>query len=390
MGFNDTQQLSQLPNYLTPAIDMNGILGFAGGMALRDSLFRGSSDGVMDLLESMDARGAASALREAGFAISPSAIQRGRDAVVESVKPDLDAALNLRLDGFGLSSARAPAVIASVPTKKSFAAKAPGRDEALEFAPDHFPGDVDAARVIQGVLRSDDGPTDVSLLGDAQASVRGALLLVAGQALQKGIQGFGFEGIPGKYQVSLSMRELLDLHTVAAQAVAVESARRGVATWESGEKVSNLSEWVPDSVQRLLHGSVSLAAAQAIVQAIEGGGVARHAGEIGNHGFTGLLAKQGLDVNAATVDQQAEKFGWSMKIPDRTRGQYFGQVVAVDHRACLIKVNRENVVALPFAELADGQRKPQMGDSVRMSFKGGTLAVSMAERVQRDGASAGR
>lgn len=389
MGFNDTQQFSQLPNYLTPVIGMNGILGLAGGIALRDSLFRGSPDGVMDLLESMDARGAASALRDAGFAIPASEIQRGRGAVLESVKLDLDAALNLRVDGFGLNSARTPAQMAS-PTKRSFAAKAPGHDVELEFAPDHFLGDIEAARVIQGVLRSDDGPTEVSLLGDAQPSARSALLLVAGQALKKEIQGFGFEGIPGKYQVSLSMGELLDLHTVAAQTVAVESARRGVASWESGEKASNLSEWVPDSVQRLLHGSVSLAATEAIVQAIEGGGIARHAGEIGSHGFTGLLAKQGFDVNAATVDQQAEKFGWSMKIPDRTRGQYFGQVVAVDHRACLIKVNRENVVALPFVELAEGQSRPQMGDSVRMSFKGGELTVSMAERVQRDGAGAAR
>lgn len=391
---------NEMPDYSMPAMTPDGVWGTAGGVALRDALKRGSADGMMELIRSMDARGFASALREAGFAVEKSTIERGRSAVFTSVKSDLSSALSLGVDGFGLANSRSLASSVTMmaadgavePVAPAFAAKEKTdvaaqdmSNVALQFDPREFAGDVAAARAVQGVLRSD--TVAVELLGNAAPAERGALLMVAGQALKQGIQGFGFDGLPGKYQVAFGMSELVDLHREAAQAVAVESVTASLTGWAAGKKVKGLDEWVPDSVQRLLYGSVSLEAAQAVVQAVETGSIARHAGQIGLHDFTGLLAGQGLDVNAKTVNEQAREFGWSIQEPDRMRGQYFGPVVAVDHRASLVKFTRMDVLELPFTELATGQNRPKMGDSVRMDFKNGALTVNVAARPGREGAA---
>lgn len=355
MAFDGVQlPLSGIPDYRVPCFGLGGNWSSAGGLAVRESLSRGSVVGVMDVLESMDAPGMASVLREAGFFVSQGAVERGCDAVLESVQHDLIAAAEMRVDGYGLEGGQS----------LSFAAK------ELEMET--------AEAAIQAVLRSD--AVVVDLLGDARAGERGALLFVAGQALQNGLQGFGFEGIPGKYEVPLSMAEVSGLYGDAAQAVAVESARAGVAAWAAGEKVRDVSEWVPDSIQRLLNGSVSVAAADAVVNAIEGGAVGAHAREFGLHGFARLLAEQGFDVNAPTVQEQAGNLGLAMIEPDRQRGQYVGPMVGQDHRAGLIKFAREKGVELPFDALAVGQVRPKMGETVRMKFTKGDLAVSVAER----------
>ena len=387
MGATESQFLTA-PDYSVPAMGADGVWGSAGGGALRESLRQGSVSGVMSLLKSMDAKGLAGALQETGFDVDAAALQKGRGALFESVKGRLGAALELRVDGFGLARAQEAALSradAPFAAKEERIVKRAGAssDVKLSFEPHEFDGSIETAQVIQGVMRS--SRVAVDLLGNASPGQRGSLILVASQCLKQGIQGFGFEGVPGKYQVPLVMAELVDLHRQSAQEVAIASARTGLGVWAEGGRPIDLDDWVPDSVQRLLHGSISMDAANSVIDAIKGGSIAAHAGEIGEHQFTALLASQGLNVNARTVEEHAEESGWVIQEPDRDRGKYFGPVVAVDHRASLIKFTRETVMMLPFAELPEGQKRPQLGDSVRMNYKNGALTVAVADRIGREG-----
>lgn len=374
-----------IPDYLVPSS--------VSGLALRALLQEGSADGVMDLLKSMNARGVAQVLSEAGFHVEPALIGQGRAAVFASVQADVSEALDLKVDGFGLDGHRAAALTAKTAKKEAeievlaikapFAAKVSLVDTKLNFEPHEFDGNVDAAQVIQSVMRS--SAVAIGLLGGAETAKRSSLVLIAGQALQKNIQGFGFDGIEGKFEVPLSMAELVNLHRGAAAAVAVESARRGLGAWSAGEKVATLNEWVPDSVQRLLYGSVTLESAKMVMQSIQSGSVERHASEIGADRFTKLLASQGLDIDAVPIENQIQKLGLTLKVPDNSRIiNYSGRVVALDHRAVLIKTSRLDAVELPFVNLAAGQKRPTLGDSVHMTFKYGEVVAHVLDRVGRE------
>lgn len=354
MGLSGKQlNLSGIPEYMIPCYRADGSWASAGALAIRESLSRGSMPGVLDVLESMDAPGMAKTLRETGFFVSQGAVEKGCEAVLASVQHDLIKATEMRVDGFGLDEG-------------SFAAK--------EWVGD----DITAVEMIQRVMRAKS--VSVNLLGNAAPDKRGSLIFVAGQALQNGVQGFGFEGVPGKYEVPLSMLDVVGLHREAARSVAEESVRTALEAWSQGEKVSEVSEWVPDSVQRLLNGSLSVSAASALVNAIEGGMVGKHAREVGVHEFARLLSEQGFDVNAPTIDQQADQLGLTMTQPDRNRGIYVGPMVGQDHRAGLVKYAREKAVELPFEELAKNQSKPRLGETVKMKFEANKLAVSVVEK----------
>lgn len=364
--------LSGIPDYLTPGLGSTGVWGSAGGMAMSESLRRGSLAGVMDLLESMDASGVASALREAGFNVPNTAIHLGRDAVFESVQRDLIEAIDLRVDGFELEEVRAERIsttrTAGLNSVSSFAAKPVKIESALD--------------AIQNVMTSTSIVVD--LFGDVLPGGRNSLVFVAGQALDRQIQGFGFDGIEGKYEVPLSMSDVAQLHRDASRSVAEESARTAIGEWASGNRVSEVSDWVPDSIQRLLHGSISVEAATALVNAVDGGMIGRHAGEIGAHRFMTVMQAHGYNVNAPTVEQQAAELGLSLVEPDTERGQYVGPLVGEDHRAGLVKYARTKAIELPFKDLADDQSRPSIGDTVRMKFKAGDLTVSVSERLGRE------
>lgn len=81
-----------------------------------------------------------------------------------------------------------------------------------------------------------------------------------------------------------------------------------------------------------------------------------------------------------SVEQQAEERRLVIVIPNTDRGCYEGPVVARDYQAGLIEFARGKCIVLSFKELAQGQFKPAIRDTVRMEFKKGSLTVFVAPR----------
>lgn len=346
---------------LQPAMGVAGEWGTVGGFAVREALSRGSLDAVMDVLDGMDGTGIAALLREAGFAVGEGTIERGRDAVLAQVQNDLIEAVNRRVDGFEVRAGR-PA------EPDIFAAKE---------QPAVFRGDSRAMDAIQQVLRAPQ--VQVDLFGSVIPAERASLQFVAGQAMEAGIQGFAFDGLPGKYQVDFGLQEIQDLHATASAVIAVETVREAVDVWRREGQVGPLPNSIPGSIQQVLQSSLSEEGAKVLIRAVEEGSVAEYARETGAHAIQQTLAAQGLDVNAPTVDQQAQEFGLLIADPDLQRGKYAGAVVAMDHCAALVKYSRDRAIVLPFSQLAQDQKRPGLGDLVRVEFNKGELSFKGAE-----------
>lgn len=356
MQMSEAKPLAQQPAYLSVTKSGDGVWSSAGALALRTALQEKSPKSVMDLLQPMDAKGMAQVFREVGFKVESNTISKGRNAVFESVKPALQQALRTpakrieRVD----EQTSAPANL----QKKS--AKAYRQQAQGPMA------------IVERVLRSPN--VIVSTFGDVPMSHRGALQMVAAQALEKGIVGFGFDGIPGKYMVDAPMADVVELHKEAARNVATLSAKSALHDWSRAQKGAVIHDLVPDSIQRLLQGGLSLDAAQVIAQAIDSGSIANHAQEISEMSISNLLAAQGLDVDAPTIQVQADELGLSFKEVDQERGMYFGMVVAQDHRASLVKVNKNEVIELTHKQSPLG--KVRVGEQLRIEYKAGELNVS--------------
>lgn len=360
MEMSDAQHLAQKPSYRSVALGVDGVWASTGAHALRASIQAQSPRGVMDLLKSMDAQGMAMVLREVGFDVDTKLIPQGRDVLYKSIKNELQAALHAR--GVGMEQ-----------VSMQSTAQAPAQQQKATA------GKRSALQIIQEVLQAPQ--VNVATSGAEPLHQRASLQMIAGQALKKGMLGFGFDGIPGKFMLLGSMSDVVELHRHAASAIAMESTKVGLKEWVAGGAVKGLSEWVPDSVQRLLHGSVSMEAAQVVVSGLSTGSIARHAQEFGFGGITSLLAAKGLDAQAPTVSQQAQEMGLTIKTVNKERGQYFGIVVAQDHRASLVKVNTKEVVELPIAGSCG--LKPQIGESLRIGFKAGVLSVTSQSTAQK-------
>lgn len=352
MQMSDAKFLAQKPTYLSITKGNDGVWGSAGAHALRAALQEKSSKAVMDLLRPMDAQGMATVFREVGFNVDSGAVSQGRKALFESVKSELQKALSVP----PLAHSRVAG-----PTSEQLASKSPVK--AVLSSP---------LDIVQAVLRSPN--VVVSTFGDVPMPLRGSLQMVAVQALEKGILGFGFDGISGKYMVDAPMREVVELHKEAAKSVATLSAKAALHSWGTEQKVMPIHDFVPDSIQRLLQGSLSLDAAQIIVGALESGSISNHAEEIADVAISNILAERGLDVNAPTIEMQADELGLNFKSLDTERGMYFGAVVAQDHRASLIKVNKSEVIELAHQQSPLG--KPRVGEQLRIEFKAGALSVT--------------
>ncbi len=354
--------------------------------ALQKAFGARDANGVMSVLKSLNAAGVASVLTQAGFDIPPNVVESGSRAFIfDAVKKDLGEALARGVDGFGLNGLRTESVAIGPASEAAvgFAAKEGG----VSFRPDEFDGNFEAAQVIQSLMRS--SRVQVELMGGASPVERSSLLMLAGQALKKGVQGFGVEGIEGKYGVPLSLGDLASVYRQSAVAVAQESARTGLARWAAGGPAGTLDEWVPESAQRLMVGSLTVDAAHAVVASLDSRSFETHAAQIGEHGYVSLFQAQGIDVHAPTIAQQASSLGLVIHEPNRDKGQYFGSVMGLDHRASLVRVARSEALELANKDLPAGQRRPALGDSVHMAFKGGVLSASVTERGQV-GAGIGR
>lgn len=376
MSSVESPAVAELSIYAMPVIGPDGAIDSVGAAALRQSLQAGSARGVSDLLRSMDVGGMTRALTGAGFSIPKTVTSPTWEAVLQQARPELQEALGLKTDGFGLNSMRrqlsVPLSPVSAQLKEPLNAPVPSPQKSRE----------DASAVIQRVMRS--SSVHVSMAGPAPVTSRNAMLFVAGQGLEKGIQGFAFDGQPGKYQVDASMHEVAELHGAAAVAVAQESVRTGLAEWAAGNKVTNLSPLVPDGIQQRLTGSLSVVSAQAIAASVASGALDRRASETGAMIFASMLSAQGLDLNAKTVVELAADEGLELCDVNRERGRYFGVVVAEDHRALLLKINRKDGLELPRADLKKGEDTPKIGDALALAFNAGALTVNFAKRVERD------
>jgi hypothetical protein len=319
----------------------------AGSAALKVALEGKSASGVMGVLDGLAAADMAEVLKHVGFAVPDAALATGRQGVFNAVKEDLQAALQRGLDGHGLQAQRG---------------HRNERDEGVDTA----------VALIRAVMASP--KVSVMPLGDTQVAQRAALQMIAAQGLRKGHLGFGVEGAPGKFELDASLPELVQIHSQAAEAWADLTARAALVSWSQGAALGELSDWIPDSMQRLLNGSLTVESAERMVTSLNEGVVGRYASDRGAVMATDLLAQQGLDANAPSVEQQAREQGLRIKEPDRLRGQYFGAVVGQDHRSALIKVNRDEAVILTVREM-DGQR-PDIGSNVRIGFKAGVLSIS--------------
>lgn len=368
--------------------DVDGLNGWASensteAFALRHAFMRKSVTDVMGLLKQLNARQVAAVLAEIGFRVDESQIERGRAAVFSSVQADVSKALVLGVDGVGLARGLRGLNFSQIEVFGS------GRNDwVLGFGSDEFSGDLEAATVIQGVFRADS--VSVDLLGEEAACNRSSLRMVAAQALRCELQGFSFEGVPGKYAIDLPLREVLDVHREAVAAFAVECVRSALGAWAQGTKVPQIDTWVPDSVQRMLAGNASVDAAHALLVALDSGAIERHGREIGGHGFESLLSAQGVNANVKTVGEMAHESGLAVKPVDRQRGQYFGPVLAVDHRAALVKVTRHEAIELDFGELPSDRARPQAGDTLRIGFKAGVLSFTSAGRGVRESSGVAR
>lgn len=85
-----------------------------------------------------------------------------------------------------------------------------------------------------------------------------------------------------------------------------------------------------------------------------------------------------INPDAPTVLEIAERMGLKMIQPDVQRGHYVGRMVGYDYQGGLIKYANEKCIELPFLWLAPGQARPILGETVRMKFTNGDLAVSVS------------
>lgn len=87
------------------------------------------------------------------------------------------------------------------------------------------------------------------------------------------------------------------------------------------------------------------------------------------------------DQHSVSVEEQASELGLALIAPNTERAQYVGQMVAEDNNFGLIVDVRERAIKFFFWDMADGQRRPKIGDLVQLKFKKGALLVTVAEKT---------
>lgn len=337
---------------------------------LQVALHAGDGRQALRVLQSLDAASMISVLRSTGFRVDQDAGSIDRSAVFDQVKEDLAWALARRAHGQPLANSN------HTPEGK---VRRPAVDKQLTDGSSDTPvPQPEALKAVQAAFSAK--TISVRLPGAQPPAQRDVLLMLTAQAMDQSLLGFGFEGIPGKYEIPLNLAGITELHRAAAAAVANEQFRHHLRNWVQGQTPTEIGPWLPDSVQRLLTGPVSVGSAEAALHAMETGVITRHAGERGAHTIEGLLRQRGLDPHAPTVEQQASALNLEIAPTDRARGRYFGPVVATDHRAVLIKHALRGAILINRDELPAALGVPTAGTPVRVRFHSGNIDMRWNER----------
>jgi hypothetical protein len=343
----------------SPPFAHHGTWGKAESLVFSQHLKLGALSDALELLGGLDDEGARAVLLEAGF--KPQLVGT-RMAMLKSVQFDLvhsaqqkDAALNMRSADDEKSAGK--------PERRTF----PGTDTAPSF--------MNALKAIQAVLSAPD--VEVGLAGAASLDSRASLQFVAAQAIERGVSGFAVDGVTGKFRLpdSADLPSLKDLYSVSGGALAEAEVRAIVPGWASGKTPQRLPSVVPEGVARVLRGSPTLQGVELIRSELAAGSVRDYGAQQGVQQATHALTAQGVRLDAPNAERLIEQAGLKLTAPDRQRGQYVGPVVAVDHRASVVKWSRDSAIVISHRELPEGGARPEKGDTLRVKFSGGQAAV---------------
>lgn len=312
-------------------------------------LKQGELSNALDLLGSMTNEGARAMLCEAGF--EPRATG-SRHAMLESVQTDLIQAAQEKLSGHEL---RAKTGRPPVQSMRSF----PGSLTAPSFE--------SAVKALQAVLSASE--VEVGIAGSEALDTRAALLFIGAQAIERGVSGFGIEGIKGKFQLpdSVDLEGLRALYGASAGVLAENEVRGVLPQWANGRSPVRMSDFVPEASARVIRSPASVDGALAVRNALEDGSIREFAALQGIRMAGQVLREQGVDLMALPVEHQVENAGLHLVTP-AGRGLYVGQVVAQDHRASAIKTSRDAALVVAHKDFPLEGGKPKMGASVNVKF----------------------
>lgn len=312
-------------------------------------LKQGELSNALEVLGSMSNEGARAVLCEAGFA--PRATG-SRHAMLESVQTDLIHAAQEKLTGHELRAKTGRPPVSPV---QSF----PGSLTAPSFE--------SAVKALQNVLSA--AEVEVGVAGSSALDARAALLFIGAQAIERGVSGFGIEGINGKFQLpdSVDLEGLRALYGASAAALAENEVRGVLPQWANGRSPVRLSDFVPESAARVIRSPASVDGALAVRNALEDGSIREFAAVQGVRMAGQVLREQGVDLLAPPVERQVEEAGLRLVAP-AGRGLYVGPVVAQDHRASAIKSSRDAALVIAHKNFPKEVGKPMLGDSVNVKF----------------------
>lgn len=332
-------------------------------------LKHGELSDALEVLGSMTNDGARAVLCEAGF--SPRATG-SRQAMLESIQTDLIQAAQEKLTGHELRAKT-------------------GRPPVSPVQP--FPGSLTApsfetaVKALQAVLSA--AEVEVGVAGSGALDARAALLFIGAQAIERGVSGFGIEGVKGKFQLpdSVDLEGLRALYGASAAALAENEIRGVLPQWANGRSPVRLSDFVPESAARVIRSSASVDGALAVRDALEDGSIREFAATQGVRMAGQVLREQGVDLLAPPVERQAEAAGLRLVTP-AGRGLYVGPVVAQDHRASAIKTSRDAALVIAHKSFPLEVGKPRLGDSVNVKFGPDlSMQVKVDNRVRAGGMS---
>lgn len=327
---------------------------------------------ALEVLGSLSNNAARTVLVQCGF--EPQATG-GRRGMLESVQGDLVRAAQLKVTGIELREIDAEQGRQGV---KDAAAPAMVFPDAM-IAPSF----TRALGVIQMVMAAPS--VEVGVAGAAELSSRGSLLFVGGQAIERGVSGFGIEGVDGKFRLpdSVELAGLRVLYGAAGAAIAEAEVKGLLPRWAAEKGMPRMSDLVSENVAKILRGAVSVDGAEAIWAALQDGSVREYGAQLGEKLAGQVLAKQGVRLDAAPLEQVIESEG--LTLITATRGQYVGPVVLNDHRASVVKASRDSAIIVPHKCLPEGVEPPKRGDSMLVKFVSGQMRVAVSPGVSRGG-----